>query len=261
MDNLHWQLSVLSRAIHYKNLSGAAEHIGLSQPQLSRIISRIEGELGVVLLDRSVRRKSGWTPVAFKVAEIYLQSSRKLSSSLQQLQAEDQISQLNVGCLEGMLNLGAHFCQQLFDHSVIQTFELDVYDLSELETRFEKNELDMIFTFREPGKQKYKFVRNLGYQTFKKFDSKTTQTRVMSPFEFAKFINRKKLEKDKEARFILSNSLAVRKLWVEKYGGIADFPSDVYSKKTDAEDEQPVFLIANEFLNNRLWEKMKNIKF
>ena len=172
MDNLHWQLSVLSRAIHYKNLSGASEHIGLSQPQLSRIISRIEGELGVVLLDRSVRRKSGWTPVAFKVAEIYLQSSRKLSSSLQQLQDEDQISQLNVGCLEGMLNLGAHFCQQLFDHSVIQTFELDVYDLSELETRFEKNELDMIFTFREPGKQKYKFVRNLGFQTFKKVDSK-----------------------------------------------------------------------------------------
>ncbi len=107
MDNLHWQLSVLSRAIQYKNLSGAAEHVGLSQPQLSRIISRIESELGVVLLDRSVRRKSGWTPIAFKIAEIYLQSSRKLSSSLQQLNNEEQISQLNVVCFEGMLEIVA----------------------------------------------------------------------------------------------------------------------------------------------------------
>jgi len=259
MDNLHWQLSVLSRAIHYKNLSGAAEHVGLSQPQLSRIISRIEGELDVVLLDRSVRRKSGWTPIAFKIAEIYLQSSRKLSSNLQQLQNEDQISRLTVGCLEGMLNLAAHFCQQLFDHSVIQTFELDVYDLSELETHFEKNELDMIFTFREPGKQKYKFVQNLGYQTFKKHESKATTTRVMSPFEFSHYVNRKKIAKD--ARFILSNSLAVRKLWVEKYGGIADFPSDVYGKKTDAEGESPVYLIASEFLSSRLWNKMKTFKY
>ncbi len=259
MDNLHWQLSVLSRAIHYKNLSGAAEHVGLSQPQLSRIISRIEGELDVVLLDRSVRRKSGWTPIAFKIAEIYLQSSRKLSASLQQLNDEDQISQLNVGCLEGMLELAAEFCQQLFDHSVIQTFELDVYDLSDLETRFEKNELDMIFTFREPGKQKYKYVRSLGYQTFKRHESKSTTTRVMSPFEFSHFVNRKKM--GKEARFILSNSLAVRKLWVEKYGGIADFPSLVYSKKTDAPDETPVHLIANEFMSARLWDKMKTFKY
>ena len=80
----------------------------------------------------------------------------------------------------------------------------------------------------------------------------------MSPFEFAKHINRKKM--DKESRFILSNSLAVRKLWVEKYGGIADFPSEVYNKKTGALEEQPVYLIANEFMNTRLWEKIKDIK-
>ena len=49
MDHLHWPLSVLSKAIHHKNLSAAADHIGLSQPQLSRLIAQLEEELGVIV--------------------------------------------------------------------------------------------------------------------------------------------------------------------------------------------------------------------
>src|SRR6476620_7479680 len=103
MDNLHWQLSVLSKAIHYKNLSGAAAHVGLSQPQLSRIVSRLEGELGVVLLDRAARRKSGWTPIAYKIADTYFRTSRKLTQSLLQLKSDDQVNQLSIGTLEGLM--------------------------------------------------------------------------------------------------------------------------------------------------------------
>src|SRR5215207_3210183 len=168
MDNLHWQLSVLSKAIHYKNLSGAAAHVGLSQPQLSRIISRLEGELGVVLLDRAARRKSGWTPVAFKVADTYFRSSRKLTQALQQLTTDDHITHLSIGVLEGLIPLASEFCRQLFENPKIQLIDLNVYDLSELEEKFEKDELDLIFSCREPGKHKRKHVRTLGYQLIEK---------------------------------------------------------------------------------------------
>jgi LysR family transcriptional regulator, transcriptional activator for aaeXAB operon len=76
VEGLHWPLSVLARAVHYKNLTSASSHVGLSQPQLSRLVSQLEKELNVTLLDRSARRKSGWTPAAHRVAQIYAISSK-----------------------------------------------------------------------------------------------------------------------------------------------------------------------------------------
>ena len=61
MQQLYYELGVLAKAVNFKNLSAAALHVGLSQPQLSRIIAKIEEELKIVLLDRSAKRKSGWT--------------------------------------------------------------------------------------------------------------------------------------------------------------------------------------------------------
>src|SRR5690606_13535732 len=67
MLSLNWDLTVLSRAIQYNNLSGAAQHVGISQPQLSRIVSRLESELGVPLLNRETRRHSTWTAQAHRI--------------------------------------------------------------------------------------------------------------------------------------------------------------------------------------------------
>jgi len=71
MEHFNWELSVLSRAVAYQNLSGASQHVGLSQPQLSRIIQKLEAQWSVVLLDRSAKRKACWTPAAYKLARVY----------------------------------------------------------------------------------------------------------------------------------------------------------------------------------------------
>ena len=58
LQNLAYELSVLVKAVQHKNLSAAAVHVGLSQPQLSRLVAKIEHELNIILLDRTARRKS-----------------------------------------------------------------------------------------------------------------------------------------------------------------------------------------------------------
>ena len=48
MDHLNWELSVLNRSVAYNNLSGASQHVGLSQPQLSRIVAKLEDRWNLV---------------------------------------------------------------------------------------------------------------------------------------------------------------------------------------------------------------------
>ncbi len=255
MDNLHWELSVLSKAIHYKNLSGAAAHIGLSQPQLSRIISKLEGQLNVVLLDRTVRRKSGWTTIAHKIAETYSKNSRKLTQALSSLVSDDQVMQVTVGSLEGVLDVAGDLCQLMFENTKLQVIELDVYDLSELEEKFEREEIDIIITGREPGHKKFKNVRTLGYQTFEKVGGDNS-LRVMSPYEFTS----SRQKQAKNTRVLLSNSLAVRKHWIEKNGGSGVFPSEIKKKKSGGDSEVPVFLIGSDLLNPAVWQKIEAFK-
>jgi DNA-binding transcriptional LysR family regulator len=259
MDNLHWQLSVLSKAIHYKNLSGAASHVGVSQPQLSRIVSRLEDELGVVLLDRTARRKSGWTPVAFKIAETYFRSSRKLTQSLQQLKTDDQATHLTIGTLEGMSSLASEFCLQILNDSRMVQVELDVYDLSELEEKFVKEELDLIFTSREPGRHKHRYVKDMGYQVFDRRQS-ATGPKVFSPYEYANFAQTAAAKKAKTAQKILvSNSLAIRRNWIENHGGSGSIPSDVRRRKT-SDGDHAVLLVANDVMNPALWARLEQIR-
>jgi DNA-binding transcriptional LysR family regulator len=257
MDGLHWQLSVLSKAIHYKNLSGAASHVGLSQPQLSRIISRLESELGLVLLDRAARRKSGWTPVAYKIAETYSRSSRKLTQALLQLKTDDQLTQISIGTLEGLVPLASEFCQKLFEQPKLQVIELNVYDLSELEERFAREEIDLIFTCREPGKHKYRHVKNLGYQVVEKI-SRNGGIKVFSQFEYAQHSHapqsRRATKEPRGSQILMSNSLAVRKLWIDEHNGSGYIPSEVRRRKA-TESDSSVFLIASDMLNPTVWEK------
>jgi len=275
MDHLHWPLSVLGKAIHYKNLSAAANHIGLSQPQLSRLIAKLEDELGVVLLDRAARRKSGWTPVAYKVADVYFRNSRKLSAALQEVQSEDLIQHVSFGTLEGLVPMAIELCQSMLNDTKIPVVELNVYDLSELEEKFEKDELDLILTCREPGRAKYRHLRALGWQDLRIVDAENNKAaslegaelKVLSPFEHANLIqtgkrNASKREKDEtsDSRMLVSNSLAIRKLYIEKFGGRGQVPSRVFSNRPGTETEQPVYLIGTDMIAPGLWEKLENAK-
>lgn len=275
MDHLHWPLSVLGKAIHHKNLSAAADHIGLSQPQLSRLIAKLEEELGVVLLDRAARRKSGWTPIAYKVADVYDRNSRKLSAALQEVQSDDLIQHLSFGTLEGLVPLAVEICQSMFKSTKIPVVELNVYDLSELEEHFEKDELDLILTCREPGRAKSKYLRPLGWQdlTIVEADDRSAGTldgadlKVLSPYEHANLIqtgkrNASKREKDETAnsRLLVSNSLAIRRLYIENFGGRGQVPSRVMTKRPNTSTEKPVYLIGSDIIAPGLWEKLAAVK-
>lgn len=260
MDNLHWQLSILSKAIHYKNLSGAAAHVGVSQPQLSRIVSRLEDELGVVLLDRSARRKSGWTPVAFKIADTYFRSSKKLTQSLQQLKTDDQPTHLTLGTLEGMAALASEFCAQVLADERMVLVELNVYDLSELEEKFLNDELDLIFSSREPGRHKYRHVRDLGYQIFNR-KTGGSGPRVLSPYEYANFSQspQKRGTVKGSQKLVVSNSLAVRRHWITDRDGNGSIPSDVRRRKS-SDSDTPVVLIASDLMNPAVWARLEQIR-
>lgn len=263
MDHLHWPLSVLGKAIHHKNLSAAADHIGLSQPQLSRLIAKLEEELGVVLLDRTARRKSGWTPVAYKVADVYFRNSRRLTAALGELQSDDQVQHLSIGTLEGLVPIAIGMGQRLFKDTKIPVVELNVYDLSELEERFEKDELDLILTCREPGRAKHKNLHLIGWQDLAVEGRNRDGLKALSPFEYAQLIqtgkrNASKREKHETAshKLVVSNSLALRRLFIDEHGAQGSVPSEVRAKQLGTSTEQPVYLLGSEILPTGLWEKL-----
>ncbi|MFL5814511.1 MAG: LysR family transcriptional regulator [Bdellovibrionia bacterium] len=266
LEGLSWELSVLSKAVAYKNLSGAAQNVGISQPQLSRIVGKLETELRAVLLDRGARRKSGWTPLAFQLAEVYLKSVRGLNSDVQKLIEGNEPRLLHIGTLEGLIQLAVKFGNHILTQTGIETIEVNVYDLNVLEEKFFKGDLDVIFTAREPGRKKYQYSKHLGYQSLELVES-SDKFRVMSSFEFgvsevkgARQSKSKKSE-DQGPKTIISNSLAVRRQWMESWGGIGTLPSPVRSLKKAAAtsykvvEEDDVYLYAQDYLSSALWEK------
>lgn len=244
MDTLHWPLTILSKAIHFKNLTGASTHVGLSQPQMSRLISQIEKEFDIVLLDRSAKRKSSWTPAAYRLAEIYSQNIRKLHNSIQDAIAAQIPTQVNIGTLEGLKFLSLDVAHTLLEDSKISAVELDVYDSNELEEKFVNGDLDLIFTSHEPGKQKFKHIIEVGFQSLNKIETNNTFS-VLSSYEFGR------LKKKPDNKIFISNSLSVRKYWLETYGGSGTVPSAV--KKAKGRDQIPVLIIGAELFNDKIW--------
>lgn len=258
LDRLSWELSVLSRAVTYTNLSGAAAHVGLSQPQLSRIVAKLESELRVVLLDRSVRRKSSWTPLAHRIAETYSRTVRNLSGEFQRIIEGTEPRQLTVGTLEGLLSLAIGFMKIWFDHTEVRLLELDVYDLNLIEELFAKGDLDLIFTSREPGRRKLTYSRTLGYQSLMRLE-RPGGVHVRSSFEFASHASKKRgLTPADDTRTLISNSLAVRKLWIETYGGDGTLPSPI--RRSREKSDNAVYLIGSEGLSPAFWRKISELK-
>jgi len=276
MQLLHWELHVLTRAIHYPNLSGASAHVGISQPQLSRIISKLEEELQLTLLDRTARRKSGWTPSAYKLAEIYTQSMRHLSLSMQHFVEGSTPKSIRIGTLEGVLQTAVKMCHLFFKEIHFEHIELNAYDLSELEEHFQNNSLDIIMTSREPGRKKYKNKVRLGYQTLNYVENfgknlnkseSTDHTFVFSSFEWAQNESKKRIlnksdntkNKNEKQKIFLSNSLEIRKLWLEKFEGKGFIPSVIQKNKPTTPNVESVYLISSDEFHPKVFEKIKKI--
>ena len=184
MEDMHWPLTLLSRAINYKNLTHAANNIGISQPQLSRVISKIEDEFSVVLLDRESKRKSSWTTEAEKLAHLYKGYSSNLQNSIENLLQHAFPKEVKVGTLEGLIGVSSTICEKLLNKTELEIVSLDVYDLSELQNLFSKGELDIIFTSHLPGAKKVARLINLGFQTLDAVDH-SSDLSVMSSYDFA----------------------------------------------------------------------------
>ena len=250
MQQLYYELSVLSKAINFKNLSAAALHVGLSQPQLSRIIAKIEDELKIVLLDRSAKRKSGWTTVAFQLSEIFEKSIRRLELELQGISNNQMVGELHIGTLEGLSDFALKACKLCFEEVGVKKITLDIFDLNELEANFLSGNLDLIFTSKTPGRQKFKYLMELGFQKLEEISSNKNFA-VLSSFEYGR-ANKKELEG--YPHIFVSNSLAMRRSWFDKSGGTGHMPTE--AKKGRAKDAEPVMMIGSELLSPVLWENI-----
>lgn len=250
MQQLYYELSVLAKSVNFKNLSAAALHVGLSQPQLSRIIAKIEDELKIVLLDRSAKRKSGWTSVAFQLSEIFEKSIRRLETELQGISNNQMVGELHIGTLEGLADFALNTSRLCFEEVGVKKITLDIFDLNELEANFLSGNLDLIFTSKTPGRQKFKYLNELGFQRLDKIES-SKKFAVLSSFEYGR-ANKKELEA--YPHVFVSNSLAMRRAWFDKHGGTGHLPME--AKKARAKDAEPVMMIGSELLSPVLWENI-----
>jgi DNA-binding transcriptional LysR family regulator len=259
IENLYWELSVLTRATAYSNLSMASRHVGLSQPQLSRIVKRIEETLEVTLLNRYAKRKSGWTPAALRLAETFSRSSRLLTSEIETSISGAQMSEIKMASLEGIGTLAQSLGAALLDKDGFQVVELDVYDLSDLEEAFLRGQYDLIFTFREPLNRKFRFEARIGFQTMKAVNPQS-RLKVLSQYEFRDQRNKKRSQPNQ--RFFVSNSLLMRKEWLEHHGGSGHVPSSIHMEPVKELHDQEVLVIGSDLLNPKIWERsLKIIKW
>lgn len=252
MQQLYYELSVLAKAVHFKNLSAAAIHVGLSQPQLSRIIARIEEEFKVVLLDRAAKRKSSWTPIAFEMSEIFERSNRRMGSELQGLSQNNAVAEIHIGTLEGMAEFAIKTCKDCFEQVGIKKITLDIFDLNELDSNFLAGNLDMIFTSKIPGRQKFRHLVEIGSQVLEKVQT-NKKFGVFSTFEYGRA---QKKELESFDHLLISNSLAVRKDWLGAIGGVGYIPSE--ARKVKSKENEPVLLIGSELINPLLWEQIES---
>lgn len=250
MQQIFYELSVLAKAVHFKNLSAAALHVGLSQPQLSRIIGKIETELKIVLLDRSAKRKSGWTSSAFHLAQIFEKSARRLEVDLFSVSTKQMVSEVRIGTLEGLAPTAIKLAKMCFDSIGVEKIFLDIYDLSELDANFLNGNLDLILSSKRPGRQKFHHSLELGFQLLEKIQTNKDYA-VLSTFEYGQSDRKNKI---KFAHTLISNSLAIRKDWFQNPGGSGFLPSEARSGKS--KDAEPVWLLGSELLNPQLWKKM-----
>ncbi|MGE3974209.1 MAG: LysR family transcriptional regulator [Bdellovibrionales bacterium] len=250
VENLYWELSVLTRATAFSNLSIASRHVGLSQPQLSRIVKRIEEELEVNLLNREAKRKSSWTPAALRLTETFSRSARLLNNEIESTVSNSQVTEIKIATLEGLGNIAQNLGHELLEEEGFELVELDVHDLSDLEELFLRGNYDMIFTFREPTNRKFRYETRLGYQTMKHMNP-SQKLKVMSQYEFRTARHKKK----KGEKHFVSNSLLMRKEWLDHFGGSGLVPSSIHEEPIKEMRDQEVLVIGSDLLNQKVWNR------
>ena len=255
MQYLNWELSVLHRAVAFPNLSHASANIGISQPQLSRVVAKLESELGLNLLDREIKRKASWTQEAYKLADIYSRTVQRFQSDLTQIKDSSWPRVIRIGLLEGLIPSFIKVLNHTFTHTDIKTAQIYVYDTSKLEERFLENDLDLIYSFRVPNKKKFKHVKNIAYQLLEHHSSEKATSYTLSEFEYTSQQYKQDYPNmDRNIPLIISNSLSFRKEWHRVYSATAILPSEPYKIPKKTENELKLYVIAHDLLPQKLWD-------
>jgi len=253
LQALAYELTVLAKAVQHKNLSAAAVHVGLSQPQLSRLVAKIESELNIVILDRTARRKSGWTPLALELSLAFSKGMGRLETEILALAQDREVTELHIGSLEGLSSLATQFAKSCFDQLGMKVVYLDLLDFKELDSEFLNGNLDLIFTVKNPSKQKFAHILEVGFQQMEKIQS-DPQTLVCSPFEYTGL---DKADLQKAAHVLVSNNLALRSEWLHEVGGTGIVPVD--AKKGRGKGPYSIYLIGSDLLSPRIWTQIETL--
>lgn len=252
----HHELAILVRAVAFPNLSTASSHIGVSQPQLSRVVQKLEEALGLPLLDRTARRKSGWTRQALEIAEAYARAAARMDAELAQVLEEGKTDSLRVGTLEGCIPYTNRMLARLLDALPLRRLEIDVEDVGGLEEQFLKGRLDVILSLRSPGRKKYRHELELGTQRLEQVKRRFRtgrEVQLLSSFEAAT-----QSEAAREGALqVVSNSLAVKRHWLEELGGESSIPGDLQKRKLPAsEPHVTIWMVGSELLSQSVWNSL-----
>ena len=242
MDYLSWDLAILSRAVSYNTLSSASAHVGLSQPQLSRIVAKLEEQLDVTLLDRENRRKTSWTPTAHKLSEIYTKTFQAFRSEVHDLASGDGLDRLHMGSLEGLVPLAHELVKGLLAKTGTKCIEMEVGDTHLLQEKFEKGEIDLLLTSAEATARTSPRRLLIGYQTIIETTNKGPTVLSLSEYGARKRPFVKNGDDDFGSKILVSNSLQVRKRWLTDFGGQGTLPSPVRRCRTGVANEVGVHL-------------------
>jgi len=253
VQSLAYELSVLAKAVQHKNLSAAAVHVGLSQPQLSRLVAKIEAEMNIMLLDRTARRKSGWTPLAQELALSFTKGMGRLETEIMALAQDREITELRIGSLEGLANIATQFAKSCFDEMGMKLIYLDLLDFRDLDSQFLSGNLDLIFTVKSPSKQKYGHMLEVGFQQMENVNS-DPKTLICSPFEYTALDKRDMNDAD---HVLVSNSLSLRDKWLHEIGGTGIIPVD--AKRGRGKGHYSIYLIGSDLMSPRLWDQIEKL--
>jgi len=212
------------------------------------MIAKIEEELGIELLNRQVKRKSSWTPQALQLAQTYDLHQRKLDHAVRTMQSNQMVRQIHFGTLEGLTELAVTLSERLFKKLKLETVILDVFDRAELEAKFLAGDLDVILNTRVVSRGKPKFMQVCAYQNLDQVD-KGGDYQLYSSYEFSQ---RSRKGKAPAARTVVSNSLHVRRLWFERFGGRGSMPSAAADKPRRGSDE--ILILGGDWLDTKVWK-------
>lgn len=255
LERLAYELSILSRVIAYPNISTASLQVGISQPQISRIIKKIEDELEINILERQSKRHSSWAPIAYKITESFNDYKSRFEEHLKSLTHSEEYEEIKIGTLEGLIPFSIQLAELLFKKTSLKIIKLHVYDRDFLDESFLKGNLDLILTFNPQLKRKSNYEIILGYQTLENIKNDGAYL-VKSSFEFTSSHLKKTNYKLKKT--LVSNSLEIRKSWIQKYGGEGILPSSVSLKAYKG--ASPVVLIGHESISVKLWHTIQDLR-